>query len=102
MQWIPFPDERIDVRGLYWFAETSPHLCRFPERFRARVRVEVWERACMPSGGRLCFRSDTTALALRIFSERRQPGGIMSDVGRNGFDVYADGAFCASGLTAED
>jgi len=91
LDWLEFPDESLTVNGLWWFEENSPELLRLPRRMEGDVRPEVWRLVGCPSGGRIRFSSDTTALSLRVDYESIEPGHNMSIVGRAGLDLYADG-----------
>ncbi len=93
LNWIDFPDEALVVNGLWWFAENSPELWRLPARLRGAVRPEVWELALQPSGGRVRFASDTTAVALRVRYGSILPGHNFSRIGKAGFALYGDGRF---------
>jgi hypothetical protein len=93
LRWIDFPDETLVVNGLWWFAENSPKLWRLPARLRGTVRPEVWELALQPSGGRVRFASDTTAVALRVRYGSIELGHNFSRIGQAGFALYGDGRF---------
>ncbi|MHC4714447.1 MAG: SGNH/GDSL hydrolase family protein [Planctomycetota bacterium] len=93
LRWIDFPDETLVVNGLWWFAENSPELWRLPGRLRGTVRPEVWELALQPSGGRVRFASDTTAVAIRVRYGSIELGHNFSRIGQAGFALYADGRF---------
>ncbi len=84
LQWIAFPDPRIEVRGLPWFQENAPELWRLPKRVKDTVPKAVWSRAVASDGGRLRFASSTTHLGLRVqlVEQRRKPCF---------FDAYANG-----------
>jgi hypothetical protein len=89
MDWIDFPDERLVVNGLPWFGETTPNLWRLPERMKDRVRPPVWDLSLQPSGGRIRFATDATAIGVRL----QYPGlGHMNNmcrIGQMGVDLYA-------------
>jgi len=88
MQWVAFPDARLEVRGLPWFVENAPDLWRLPKSDKAIVPVGVWNRAVAPDGGRICFSSDTSDLAVRV-----DAGGKGSGY----FDAFVDGEQVGSG-----
>lgn len=91
MQWISFPDDRITVCGLPWFAEEAPSVRRLPTSMKDRIRPPVWHLAQMPAGGRLRFRTDTTALEIRAVYPDSAAHGNMSLIGQSGICVYVDG-----------
>ena len=66
VEWIAFPDPRLELRGLPWFAENSPELWRLPKSAQSRVPKGVWSRAIAPDGGRIRFSAATSQLALRV------------------------------------
>lgn len=84
LQWMSFPDDRLEVRGLPWFKENAPALWRLPRNTSNNVPKGVWNRAVAPDGGRLRFASDSTRLALRV--------QVLSESGKPCFfDAYVDG-----------
>ena len=91
MQWIQFPDNRISVCGLPWFVEEAPSVRRLPTRMKDRIRQPLWNLAQMPAGGRLRFRTDTTALEIRATYPNSAAHGNMSLIGQSGICVYVDG-----------
>ncbi|HEX7901339.1 MAG TPA: SGNH/GDSL hydrolase family protein [Planctomycetota bacterium] len=95
VQRIPFPDERLPVFGLAWFAEDKPTLRRLPERLKESFRKPVWDLAQHPSGGRIRFRTDSLKVGLTAQSD---PSAMhhMPSVGQNGFDCYVDGEYVNS------
>ena len=93
MQWLRFPDKRLILNGLPWFGETAPKLWRLPERLKGVVRPGVWELATAPSGGRIRFASDTTALKVRVIYEPSEESKNLSKIGKMGIALYADGVF---------
>lgn len=93
MQWIDFPDDRFVVNGLPWWEETRPQLIRLPERYRERVRPPVWSLAQSPSGGRIRFATDASALALRAHFPDLGHMNNMPRTGRLGIDLWVDGEY---------
>ena len=93
MNWIEFPDERLAVNGLAWFEETAPELWRLPERMKSRVREPVWNLATQPSGGRIRFATDATAVGVRLDYGQIGHMNNMCRVGQMGVDLYADGEY---------
>lgn len=97
MHWIAFPDERFVVAGLPWFGENAPHLWRLPGRLKPVVREPVWHLATNPSGGRLRFRTDATALAVRLNYPEQATYHNISIIGQMGVDLYLGGRYYGSG-----
>ncbi len=93
IRWIDFPSDEFVVSGLPWFDETSPELWRLPGRMKEVVRPPVWDLATSPSGGRIRFSSDTTALAIRLEYDDLTGGQNLCQIGALGAAVYVDGRF---------
>jgi hypothetical protein len=95
-QHIAFPDARLAVYGLPWFAEDSPVLRRLPLRLKDEFRPPVWDLAQDPSGGRIRFRTDATTIGLVAANPHFSNMHHMASVGENGFDLYVDGTYLGS------
>lgn len=93
VEWIPFPDPRLELRGLPWFAENSPDLWRLPKSAQARVPKGVWNRAIAPDGGRIRFSAATSQLALRVEVRSTQKKLAY-------FDAYIDADFAGTAGSA--
>lgn len=103
-QWIPFPDERFELRGLPWFEENTPHLWRLPDRAMAAVPERVASLAHFPGGGRIRFATDTSQLRIKL-SVTDVDQRPMAGLGTRGLDVYVDGRYWNSvcvGSVGED
>jgi lysophospholipase L1-like esterase len=87
--WIDGGDRRLTVRGLPWFNENRPGYSRFPGRAQKKLREEVWSLAQCPAGGRICFRSNTPRMAVRVTNAN--PSGMphMPATGQSGISLYA-------------
>jgi len=64
--WLDAFDRRLTIRGLAWLKENGKRFSRFPLRAQKLVRPPVWELAQCPASVRVCFRSDTTRLSVRV------------------------------------
>ncbi len=71
LQWIMFPDARLEIRGLPWFKENTPELWRLPKSSKEKIPKRVWDRAVAPDGGRIYFASDTSRLSIRVEGEKK-------------------------------
>ncbi len=102
LRWISFPSEPIAVNGLPWFGENGGSLSRLPVQLKDTYREPVWDLAQSPSGGRLRFRTDSTAIAIRL--EYPKPPGMtnMHAFGQTGVDLYIDGAYRGTAVAARD
>lgn len=94
---IPFPDPRLPVFGLGWFAEDQPRLSRFPVRLKETVNPGVWGLAQHPSGARIRFRTNSRQIGLKAENPSFSNMHHMASVGENGFDLYVDGQYRSSG-----
>ena len=65
-QWIPFPDDRVEVRGLPWFEQNAPDLWRLPKRAMSQVPDVVRKLARFPGGGRIRLHCTTSRLRIRL------------------------------------
>ncbi|MDP6438084.1 MAG: SGNH/GDSL hydrolase family protein [Candidatus Brocadiia bacterium] len=69
LRWVSVTDPRFTVRGLAWLKENGGRFCRLPLRAEGTVREIVWNLAQSPASVRLAFRSDATAMAVRVARE---------------------------------
>ena len=93
MNWIPFPDDRLQVNGLWWWEETRPRLWRLPERMNDLVPPGVWSLAQQPSGARIRFATDSDTLAIRLHYPSLGYMNNMTRIGQLGVDLYVDGVY---------
>ncbi|MEN6549537.1 MAG: SGNH/GDSL hydrolase family protein [Armatimonadia bacterium] len=93
MNWLPFPDERIEVNGLCWWREDAGYLRRLPARMKDLVPASVWGLAQHTSGGRLRFASDTGSLGLRARFGGLNYMNNMPRTGQVGVDCWVDGEY---------
>ena len=91
-QWIAFPDERFELRGLPWFEENAPRLWRLPDRAMATVPERVASLAHFPGGGRIRLATDTSQLRIKL-SARDADQRRMAGLGTRGLDTYVDGRY---------
>lgn len=87
--WRAATEAPFAIRGLAWFEENKRNFCRLPFRAEKLVRPDVWTLAQSPASGRVCFRTDSTLLALRM--ENSQGANMMhfAATGSDGLFVYA-------------
>jgi len=89
LRWYSGRDPRFTVNGLPWFEENGRAFLRFPKRAKGIVRDPVWELSTMPSGGRVRFKTDSTALRVRVRHSRPDLAmPHMCAVGNSGVDLY--------------
>jgi lysophospholipase L1-like esterase len=96
LTWIPATDPKFTVSGLAFYAEHPGKWQRFPDRAEGKVPASVWRLSQMPSGGRIRFRSDTTAVGLRAVYPALPQMRNMHNFGQAGIDVYLDGEYKAT------
>ncbi|OQB82989.1 MAG: hypothetical protein BWX88_03595 [Planctomycetes bacterium ADurb.Bin126] len=93
---IAFPDPRLGVHGLAWFAEDAPVLRRLPARLKETFRPPVWSLAQCPSGGRVRFRTDSLRIAVAARNPDTGTMHHMTTVGQSGLDLYVGADFICS------
>jgi len=99
---IPFPDSRIHVHGLGWYAETRPFLWRFPQRFHSVLPEGLFEAGKQTAGVRLRFRTDSGHLSLRAsFPSEPYPHPNMTRYTAQGIATYVDGQCWSSVIPSE-
>ena len=96
MKWIPFPDARLEVRGLPWFKEIAPRLWRFPPQALAGMPKAVQALGRMSCGGRIRFASSTSQLRIRFEEPYARAWRNMSFFGSGGLDAYVNGIYWGS------
>jgi len=93
LRWIPLATPPVEVNGLPWFGENGGELFRLPVKRKDTYRKPVWELAESPSGGRIRFRTNSTALAIRLEYPGPPDGRNMHAFGQTGVDLYADSVY---------
>jgi lysophospholipase L1-like esterase len=91
--WINLPNQQFEVDGLPWYAENHGELFRLPERLKDTYPESVWHLAEDPTGGRIRFRTDSSALAIRL--EYPSPPSMpnMQALGQSGVDLYVGNTY---------
>jgi len=93
LQWITFPDTRLEVRGLPWLQENTPELWRLPKSAQTNVPKAVWSRSLAPDGARIRLTSDSTRLVIRVQAARKNTKPCF-------FDTFVNGEYTRSVSTA--
>jgi len=96
LEWLPPTDPRFEIRGLPFHEENGGRLWRMPARAEGRIPPAVWTLSKCPSGGRIRFRSDTAALAIRLAYPTLPGMRNMHAFGQAGVDAYVDGQYARS------
>jgi lysophospholipase L1-like esterase len=102
LRWLPLPNPQMEVDGLPWYGENGGEFFRLPASLKDTYRKPVWELAQSPSGGRIRFRTNSTALAIRL--EYPEPPGMsnMHAFGQTGVDLYADAVYRGTAIAGRD
>jgi hypothetical protein len=100
-RWIQLPSQEVEVDGLPWYAENGGEWFRLPVRLMDTYPKSVWNLAKDPSGGRIRFRTDSSALAVRL--EYPSPPGMqnMQAFGQSGVDLYVGNTYWGTALAAK-
>ena len=102
LRWISPPSPELEVDGLPWYAENQGDLVRLPLRLQKSYREPVWNLAKSPSGARIRFRTDATALAIRLEYPSLPSMGNMHSFGQTGVDLYLNGEYIATAVADKD
>lgn len=92
-RWIAPSSPQIELDGLPWHSENHGDLYRLPERLMATYPKRVWDLAKDPSGARLRFRTNTTALGIRVEYDRPPDMKNMQSFGQSGVDLYVGNTY---------
>lgn len=101
-RWITLPDPQVEIDGLPWYHENHGELYRLPLSLKDTYPRLVRALAKDPSGGRIRFRTDSTALAVRL--EYPYPPGRpnMQAYGESGVDLYVDNEYWGTAIAGKD
>src|SRR5690242_3125315 len=102
LRWIPATSTEVEVDGLPWFAENQGELYRLPIKLEKTFRPAVWNLAKSPSGGRIRFRTDSPAIAVRLEYPSPPNMANMHAFGQTGVDLYADGIYIGTAVADKD
>lgn len=96
MKRIMIPDENIRLDGLPWYEHNARRMWRLPVELEEKIDKEVWVTSLDLTGVRLCFRTDTSALKIRLSYSELWPSSNLTRIAKMGFDLYADGKYWSS------
>jgi lysophospholipase L1-like esterase len=102
LHWIPLSTQHVEVDGLPWYGENGGELFRLPVRLKDTYRKPVWDLAQSPSGGRIRFRTNSAALAIRLEYPAPPEMKNMHAFGQTGVDLYADGVYRGTAIADRD
>jgi lysophospholipase L1-like esterase len=102
LRWIELPNPQLEVNGLPWYSENRGELFRLPVRLKDTVRAPVWNLARSPSGGRIRFRTNSSALAVRLEYPSPPDMRNMHAFGQTGVDLYGDGVYRGTAIADKE
>ena len=102
MRWLQIPNQQMEVNGLPWYGENGGELFRLPAKLKDTYRKPVWDLAQSPSGGRIRFRTNSAALAIRLEYPGPPDMRNMHAFGQTGVDLYADGVYRGTAIDGSD
>ena len=102
LRWLSVTSSELEINGLPWFKENGGSLSRLPLRSKSSFRKEVWSLAQCPSGGRIRFRTDSAALAIRLEYSSPPQMANMHAFGQTGVDLYVDGTYMVTAVAGKD
>ena len=86
-------EEPFRIYGLLLPTEETPHFMRMPQRIADQVNVQVQELACNTTGGRIRFKTDSSRVAVRVWTHDVLKAPHFPLSGSAGVDIYADGLY---------
>lgn len=96
MKRVMIPDGNMRLHGLPWYEHNGRRFWRLPYELEEKIPQDLWATSLEPSGARLRFWSDTTALKIRLVYSDLWPARNMTRIAKMGFDLYADGMYWSS------
>lgn len=102
LKWMTLPDSAFEVDGLPFYEENHGALIRLPLSLEKVVRPPVWSLSQSPSGGRVRFRTNSTALYLRLEYPGAPNMANMHAFGQTGVDLYLDGLYLSTATAGKD
>jgi len=101
-RWLTVPTAELEIDGLPWFGRNGGEFFRLPVSLQDKFRPPVWNLAMSPSGARVRFRTDSTALAVRLEWPSAPSMNNMHAFGQTGVDLYTDGAYRSTAIADKD
>ncbi len=86
--WYDAGGDAFTVRGLPWYEENKHAFRRLPDRAEALVREPVWALAQHSAGARLSFRTDSTAMHVKVKLIHANTMSHMPLTGSSGLALY--------------
>jgi len=101
LRWTPLSATQFEIDGLPWYGENGGELFRLPVARKDSYRKPVWDLAQQPSGGRIRFRTNSSAVAIRLEYPGPPEMGNMHAFGQSGVDLYADSVYRGTAVPDE-
>jgi hypothetical protein len=101
-RWLSVPSPELEICGLPWFGQNGGEFFRLPAASQGKFPPPVWNLAKSPSGARIRFRTDSTALAVRLEYPSPPNMNNMHAFGQTGVDLYTDGAYRGTAIADKD
>lgn len=101
-RWIAPSSPQIELDGLPWHLENHGDLYRLPERLMATYPKRVWDLAKDLSGARLRFRTNSTALGIRVEYDRAPDMKNMQSFGQSGVDLYVGDTYFGTAVADKE
>lgn len=97
-RWIQLPNQQFEVDGLPWYKQNDSQFIRLPISRKDTYPKAVWRLAQDSTGGRIRFRTDSSALAIRL--EYPGPPGMpnMQAFGQSGVSLYIGDQYWATAI----
>ena len=102
LRWLPPSSSELEIDGLPWFGQNGGEFFRLPAASQEKFPPPVWNLAKSPSGARVRFRTDATALAIRLEYPSAPNMSNMHAFGQTGVDLYADGVYRGTAIADKD
>lgn len=102
LSWLPLTSSHLEVNGLPWFAENGGELSRLPISHKESYRKAVWNLAQDPSGGRVRFVTNSSALAIRLEYPHGPNMKNMQAFGQTGVDLYLHKKYWGTAIADKD
>jgi len=102
LQWLAVMSPKIDIAGLPWLQENHGEFWRLPARSQNAFPKEVWNLALDPTGGRIRFRSDSSAVAIRLEWPHPPSMRNMHAFGQSGVDLYVRDTYWGTAVPDKD
>ena len=88
----------LEVDGLPWFSGNQGQFFRLPVSSQAKFPPAVWNLAKSPSGARIRFHTNSSALAIQLEYPSAPDMRNMHAFGQTGVDLYVNGGYWGTAI----